>query len=195
MTISESPRPDLPLTAGGAHRTRAKLLSSAIACLLTCGAASAQQQPAAQAGQQQTTITPAFRDADLSVIVEAVSQADLPQVAPVTLRAERIEQMLGLQLPVAEVERLLTALGLKVVSGAGQWQVEVPSHRFDLSIEVDLIEELARLYGYNRLPVRYPQARLAPQPQSSGQRRHEGGIAHELGSDDHFAPASVSIFR
>ena len=100
-------------------------------------------------------------------IVEVASQADLPQVAPVTLRAERIEQMLGLELPAAEVERPLTALGLKVaVSGAGQWQVDVPSHRFDLTIEVDLIEELARLYGYNRLPVRYPQARLAPQPQS-----------------------------
>ena len=100
-------------------------------------------------------------------IVEAVSAADLPRLAPVTLRAERIEQMLGLELPVAEVERLLVALGLKVAaSGAGQWQVEIPGHRFDLSIEVDLIEELARLYGYNRLPVRYPQARLAPQPQS-----------------------------
>ncbi|SEJ81724.1 phenylalanyl-tRNA synthetase beta subunit [Pseudomonas linyingensis] len=100
-------------------------------------------------------------------IVEAVSAADLPRLAPVTLRAERIEQMLGLELPAAEVERLLVALGLKVAAnGAGQWQVEIPSHRFDLSIEVDLIEELARLYGYNRLPVRYPQARLAPQPQS-----------------------------
>ena len=100
-------------------------------------------------------------------IVEALSAADLPCLAAVTLRAERIEQMLGLELPVAEVERLLVALGLKVAaSGAGQWQVEIPSHRFDLAIEVDLIEELARLYGYNRLPVRYPQARLAPQPQS-----------------------------
>jgi phenylalanyl-tRNA synthetase beta chain len=50
--------------------------------------------------------------------------------------------------------------------GEGQWRVEVPSHRFDISLEVDLIEELARLYGYNRLPVRYPQARLAPQPKA-----------------------------
>ncbi|MCQ4347502.1 phenylalanine--tRNA ligase subunit beta [Pseudomonas stutzeri] len=100
-------------------------------------------------------------------IVEVVSAEHLPQVAPVILRAERIEQMLGLSLADAEVERLLTALGLKVAaSGAGQWQVGIPSHRFDLSIEVDLIEELARLYGYNRLPVRYPEARLAPQPQS-----------------------------
>nr|WP_319527744.1 phenylalanine--tRNA ligase subunit beta [Pseudomonas laurentiana] len=96
-------------------------------------------------------------------VIEAVSEQHLPNVAPITLRAERIDQMLGMEMDSAEVERLLNALGLKTVGGAGQWQVEVPSHRFDISLEVDLIEELARLYGYNRLPVRYPQARLAPQ--------------------------------
>lgn len=97
-------------------------------------------------------------------VIEAVSEKDLPAIAPVTLRSERIEQMLGLKMDPAEVESLLTGLGLVVSSeAAGQWRVEVPSHRFDISLEVDLIEELARLYGYNRLPVRYPQARLAPQ--------------------------------
>ena len=60
--------------------------------------------------------------------------------------------------------RLLTSLGLVVVGeGEGRWQVSVPSHRFDISLEIDLIEELGRLYGYDRLPVRYPQARLAPE--------------------------------
>jgi len=97
-------------------------------------------------------------------IVEVADQSSLPQVAPITLRAERIEQMLGLRMEAAEVERLLVALGLKVGGGAaGEWQVEVPSHRFDISLEVDLIEELGRLHGYDNLPVRYPQARLAPQ--------------------------------
>jgi phenylalanyl-tRNA synthetase beta chain len=97
-------------------------------------------------------------------IIEAVSAKDLPSVAPVILRAERISQMLGMEMDPTEVEQLLTGLDLKVASDtAGQWRVEVPSHRFDISLEVDLIEELARLYGYNRLPVRYPQARLAPQ--------------------------------
>ncbi|MFF7708804.1 phenylalanine--tRNA ligase subunit beta [Pseudomonas sp. NPDC007930] len=97
-------------------------------------------------------------------VTEALSAEHLPKVEPVTLRAERIDQMLGLQMPAADVEQLLTGLGLGVTaSGAGQWTVQVPSHRFDISLEVDLIEELARLYGYNRLPVRYPQARLAPQ--------------------------------
>lgn len=97
-------------------------------------------------------------------VIEVSSTEQLPSIAPITLRAERVEQMLGLQLPAADIERMLTALGLQVsAQGTGIWLVKVPSHRFDISLEVDLIEELGRLYGYNRLPVRYPQARLAPQ--------------------------------
>jgi phenylalanyl-tRNA synthetase beta chain len=103
-------------------------------------------------------------------VIETVSEKDLPSVAPVVLRADRIEQMLGLKIDSGEVERLLTALDLKISSDvAGQWLVVVPSHRFDITLEVDLIEELARLYGYNRLPVRYPQARLAPQAKAESQ--------------------------
>ncbi len=97
-------------------------------------------------------------------VIEAVSPADLPSLQSVTLRAERISQMLGLELDSGEIESLLGGLGLQVAAEtAGQWRVGIPSHRFDISLEVDLIEELGRLYGYNRLPVRYPQARLAPQ--------------------------------
>lgn len=104
-------------------------------------------------------------------VVEAVSEQHLPQVAPVTLRAERITQMLGMEMDPAQVEQLLNALELTTSKAAeGEWTVTVPSHRFDISLEVDLIEELARLYGYNNLPVRYPQARLAPQgkPETRG---------------------------
>jgi phenylalanyl-tRNA synthetase beta chain len=100
-------------------------------------------------------------------IIEVASATDLPATPSITLRAERINQMLGMEMDAGEIERLLTALGLQVSAEAqGQWQVVVPSHRFDISLEVDLIEELGRLYGYNRLPVRYPQARLAPQPKA-----------------------------
>src|SRR3546814_6937019 len=74
-------------------------------------------------------------------IIEVVSEDDLPKVAPVTLRAERINQMLGLEMNGAEVVRLLTSLGLVVIEEAkGRWQVCVPSHRFDISLEVDLID-------------------------------------------------------
>ncbi|MFI8608172.1 phenylalanine--tRNA ligase subunit beta [Pseudomonas sp. NPDC077649] len=121
-------------------------------------------QLARSAMERATALLLEIVGGDAGPIIEVASAADLPNVAPITLRAERISQMLGLDMDGAEVERLLSALGLGVTAeGAGQWQVSVPSHRFDISLEVDLIEELGRLYGYNRLPVRYPQARLAPQ--------------------------------
>ncbi|WP_349969368.1 phenylalanine--tRNA ligase subunit beta [Pseudomonas caspiana] len=121
-------------------------------------------QLARKAMERATGLLLEITGGEAGPVIEAVSEKDLPSIAPVTLRAERIEQMLGLKMDPAEVEGLLTGLGLTVSSeAAGQWRVEVPSHRFDISLEVDLIEELARLYGYNRLPVRYPQARLAPQ--------------------------------
>jgi phenylalanyl-tRNA synthetase beta chain len=57
-------------------------------------------------------------------IVEAVSQQHLPNIAPITLRDERITQMLGLQMDAAQVEQLLNALELKTsANGAGQWTV------------------------------------------------------------------------
>lgn len=94
----------------------------------------------------------------------------LPNTAPIVLRAERVKQMFALSLSDSEIETLLTPLGLQLIAqSAGVWSVAVPSHRFDISIEVDLLEEIGRLYGYDRLPVRYPAARLAPQAQSEAQ--------------------------
>lgn len=94
----------------------------------------------------------------------------LPNTAPIVLRAERVKQMFALSLSDSEIETLLTPLGLQLTAqSAGVWSVDVPSHRFDISIEVDLLEEIGRLYGYDRLPVRYPAARLAPQAQSEAQ--------------------------
>lgn len=105
-------------------------------------------------------------------VVEAVEQGALPTLKQITLRNERITQMLGMQMSEADVVGYLKGLGLGVSAQAdGQWQVDVPSHRFDISIEVDLIEELARLYGYNRLPVSAPTAALtlAGKPETRGE--------------------------
>ncbi|UVL74748.1 phenylalanine--tRNA ligase subunit beta [Pseudomonas protegens] len=127
-------------------------------------------QLAREAMERATGLLLEITGGDAGPIIETLSEQHLPSVAPVTLRAERITQMLGMEIDGLEVERLLTALGLTVTAdGTGQWRVEVPSHRFDISLEVDLIEELARLYGYNRLPVRYPQARLAPQAKAEAE--------------------------
>lgn len=101
-------------------------------------------------------------------VVEAASDANLPQAATVQLRAARIEKMLGVDIASEEVEDILRRLGLEVKTVDGGWQVRIPSFRFDLGIEVDLIEELARVWGYNRIPVRRPvqTAVVAPQSES-----------------------------
>ncbi|WP_432698070.1 phenylalanine--tRNA ligase subunit beta [Marinobacterium sp. YM272] len=103
-------------------------------------------------------------------VTEAVSEADLPEVAQVTLRHDRVTSMLALEIPAEEIVEILTRLGLSLeVSGERQWQVSVPSYRFDISLEVDLIEEIARVYGYNNLPSRTPLAELPIAPQSEAQ--------------------------
>ncbi len=91
-------------------------------------------------------------------VSEVVSEGDLPVSKTITLRRERLAQMLSLELPDGEVEDILRRLGMDVTEVESGWQVESPSYRFDMAIEPDLIEEVARIYGYNRLPVRTPSA-------------------------------------
>src|SRR5690606_26948264 len=74
-------------------------------------------------------------------ITEAVEPASLPQPAEILLRAKRIPQLLGIDLPAAEVEAILRRLGMQVEAVAEGWRVRPPSFRFDIAIEVDLIEE------------------------------------------------------
>jgi phenylalanyl-tRNA synthetase, beta subunit, non-spirochete bacterial len=89
-------------------------------------------------------------------VTEAVREADLPKPANITLRRARIARVLGIAIPDAEVERILRALGMQVVATAEGWQVVPPSRRFDIAIEEDLIEELARIHGYDRVPTTLP---------------------------------------
>lgn len=90
-------------------------------------------------------------------VVEECSEKDLPKTATIHLRSDRIKRVLGLELDGKTVAEQLTRLGLAVDVVDDGWQVSVPSFRFDLSIEVDLIEELGRLYGYDKLPNTRPQ--------------------------------------
>ncbi|MEG2803251.1 phenylalanine--tRNA ligase subunit beta [Stenotrophomonas sp.] len=89
-------------------------------------------------------------------VSEAVQPADLPTPAVIALRRARIARVLGIQIADAEVERILRALGMDVASAADGWQVTAPSRRFDIAIEEDLIEELARIHGYEQIPTTLP---------------------------------------
>lgn len=89
-------------------------------------------------------------------VTEAVREADLPATASIGLRRARIARVLGIQIADADVERILRALGMDVAANADGWQVTAPSRRFDIAIEEDLIEELARIHGYEQIPTTLP---------------------------------------
>jgi len=84
---------------------------------------------------------------------ESVAAEHLPARPDVSLRAARIKRVLGFAMEPAEVERILAGLGLGVTPTDEGWSCTVPSWRFDIAIEADLLEELARVYGYNRMPT------------------------------------------
>lgn len=85
-------------------------------------------------------------------VFEAVDEASLPTLPEISLRESQIGRRLGIELDTPEVSRILEDLGCVVSESPDGWNVTPPSYRFDLRIEVDLIEELARVYGYDRIP-------------------------------------------
>ena len=95
----------------------------------------------------------------------------VPMRVPITLRKAKLEQMLGRDFDAGEVSALLTRLGLKVETSSEAWVATPPSWRFDLSIEADLVEEVARMVGYDHLPTTALGGRMAlprvPETQTS----------------------------
>lgn len=95
-------------------------------------------------------------------ITEVVSAKNLPEQAKITLRSSRIKRVLGISIPANQVEDQLTRLGIQLETTDSGWEASIPSFRFDLAIEADLIEELGRLYGYENLPNTRPQGTVLP---------------------------------
>jgi phenylalanyl-tRNA synthetase beta chain len=97
------------------------------------------------------------------------SEDHMPQPARVELRHSRLEQQLGLELAPEEIEGMMARLGLKRQSSQpGYSEYTAPSWRFDIAIEADLIEEVARIYGYNRLPTSTASIPLPIEPVDEG---------------------------
>jgi phenylalanyl-tRNA synthetase beta chain len=89
--------------------------------------------------------------------VEVKLERYIPQRASVSLRRQRIAKVLDVELPASQIQRVLGRLGMRVSRNATGWRVTPPSWRFDIEREIDLIEELARVHGYERLPTRTPR--------------------------------------
>jgi phenylalanyl-tRNA synthetase beta chain len=101
-------------------------------------------------------------------VVEA--SAGMPARNPVRLRTARAASVLGVPLPVAEIARLFSGLGLPFTRDGDDFLVQPPTWRFDMEIEEDLIEEIARLHGYDNIPAPVPRGPLAMLAQPEGQR-------------------------
>ena len=80
------------------------------------------------------------------------------------LRRARIAGVLGAAIPDADVCRILAGLGFTLRDARDGWEVEVPTRRVDATREIDVIEEVARHYGFDRLPVTFPALTAAPRP-------------------------------
>ncbi len=97
-------------------------------------------------------------------------QPKLPQPAPVTLRVARAAKVIGMPITQAQCAEVLRRLGLPFTEGQGALTVTPPSHRFDLRIEEDLIEEVIRVIGYQQLPETAPRAPVVPRVRSESRR-------------------------
>jgi phenylalanyl-tRNA synthetase beta chain len=97
-------------------------------------------------------------------------QVNMPVVAPVNLRTSRAEKIIGMQLSQDQCVDALTRLGLPLSQTDGVITVTPPSYRFDLQIEEDLIEEVARMVGYNNLPHTPPIAPITAKIRPESQR-------------------------
>ena len=92
-------------------------------------------------------------------VVEALG--DLPAHKTVNVRTARVEKLLGVAVDETRIENILAALGLQPKKVSDGLQVVSPSFRYDIEIEADLIEEIARVYGYENIPDDYTSGQLA----------------------------------
>ncbi len=88
----------------------------------------------------------------VGAITEVTTAATLPQRPAVLLRKQRLEKTLGIVLADERVSDIFQRLGMVVETQTDIWSVTPPGCRFDIAIEADLIEEIARIVGYNKLP-------------------------------------------
>jgi phenylalanyl-tRNA synthetase beta chain len=92
---------------------------------------------------------------------------ELPRTPSIGLRHQRLQQLLGTTVPAPQIEQCLRALHMTVRPRRGGWQVQPPSWRFDIAIEADLIEEVARLGGLDNIEERAAPMPLVPRAPAS----------------------------
>ena len=98
------------------------------------------------------------------------AQGELPARPPVKLRTSRVLRVLGVTLKADEIAQILSRLGMLFQQKGEEFSVTPPSYRFDITIEEDLIEEVARVYGYENIQPVPIHARMSILPEVEAQR-------------------------
>lgn len=101
-------------------------------------------------------------------LLKQVSESDLPKQKTILLETAAIEKMLGVSIPESDIEAILKALNFQLTRTGVGYSIIVPSYRFDIAIQEDLVEEIARLYGYDKIPARPLRAVLQAVKSSDG---------------------------
>jgi phenylalanyl-tRNA synthetase beta chain len=117
---------------------------------------------------------------------------DLPDHPPVMLRHARLRRLLGIDVAGSEVSRIFTALGMHVNEVADGWEVTPPSSRFDIEREEDLIEEVARIHGYDRIPTHIPAGQIALQSEPEA-RLSEMALRDQIAARGYFEAVTLSF--
>ena len=108
-------------------------------------------------------------------VTSAEAPRHLPRRVPVSLRQNRLRRLSGADIDGTEVEALFARLGFDLIERRETqedgliWTIAPPSHRFDIAIGADLVEEVCRIHGYQRIPSVLPKAALAPRPAALAQ--------------------------
>ena len=160
-------RPTCSSRARSSHRTPSRASRAGIG--LVTDAAQRFERGVDPRGQERaieraTELLVAIAGGRPGPTVVTQDEAQLPKRPSVTLRPERVASLLGVQIPRAEIEDILRRLGMQVAGAGDVLGVIPPSHRFDIAIEQDLIEEVGRIHGYDNIPRTDAKMPQRPQP-------------------------------
>ena len=125
----------------------------------------------ADAMEMATALIIAICGGKAGAVFEAKDEDHIPQPSAIHLRSAQIARVLGVELPEAQIQTILDKLHMPNHRIEDGWMITPPSHRFDLQIEVDVIEELARIQGYENIPHAAPAARLVIRPDNKIRNR------------------------
>ena len=118
----------------------------------------------ARAVERATELLVGISGGEVGPLTDLIDDRHMPSATSISLRRARLKRVLGTEIPDDRVVEILKDLQLNVKQNADGWQVAPPSFRFDLLIEDDIVEEVARIYGYDMIPETTATAELPLRP-------------------------------